>query len=85
MRVNLVSGVSLRFVNLGAVAATRMNIALHYQGAAETMVASGTFAARNPIDRNVAAFSGALYAGASADCSVTSATFADGSTWNAGP
>jgi len=85
MRMNFVSGISLRFVNVRDVAATRVNISLHYQGATETMVAGGTFAAGDLIDRDVAAFSAALYAGPSPNCSVTSATFADGSTWSAGP
>jgi hypothetical protein len=82
-RVNLVTGVSVRFRNLSDVTATRLTILVRYAGAAESIDWSGNFAAGRLFDQTVAAFTGASYAAATADCRLTAAVFADGTTWNA--
>jgi hypothetical protein len=82
-RVNLVTGVSVRFRNVSDVAATRLTILVRYAGATESIDRSGNFAAGRLADQTVAAFSGAPYTGATADCRLTAAGFADGTTWSA--
>jgi hypothetical protein len=82
-RTNLVTGVSMRFTNLRDVAATRLTVALRYAGSAESVAARGTFPPGRPVDESVPAFVGAAYVGPSADCRVTTAAFADGTTWGA--
>jgi hypothetical protein len=82
-RTNLVTGVSIRFTNLRDVAATRLSVALRYGGSTESSVATGTFISGRLVDRNLPAFVGAAYAGTQADCRITSAAFADGTTWDA--
>jgi hypothetical protein len=81
MQANLVSGISIRFANRRDVAATRLTFGLRYAGSAESIVENGTFAPGTMVDRNLPAFVGHPYAGASADCCVQSAEFADGTTW----
>jgi hypothetical protein len=82
-RVNLVTGVSVRFRNVSDVAATRLTILVRYAGATESIDRSGNFAAGRLVDQTVTAFTGAPYAGAAANCRLTAAVFADGTTWNA--
>jgi hypothetical protein len=83
MRVNSVSGVSVRFTNLRDVAATALTFVLRYTGSTESIEEHGAFAGGRPIDRTLPAFTGADYTAAVADCRVTSAAFADGTTWDA--
>jgi hypothetical protein len=82
IRTNLVTGISVRFTNLRDVAATRLTIVVRYAGSSESIAERGAFAGGRPFDRTVPAFTGDAYAGASADCRLASAAFADGTTWD---
>ncbi len=78
MRANVVTGVTVRLTNLRAQPLTRVTIEVRYAGSTQASTQSGLFAAGRPVERLLPLFGGDPYLGASADCRVTSATFADG-------
>lgn len=82
-RVNDVSGIAVRFVNVGALTAIRAELGVEYGGSTQQAAVSGTFLSGRSIERTVGAFAGTTYTSASAACRIRSVLFADGSAWNA--
>ncbi len=85
LRVDFVSGLVLRFVNLSRVQATLVRFTVRYQGSIETVTDRGAFATGIPVEHTFAAFAGTVYGAEAARCSIVWATYADGSSWSASP
>lgn len=70
---------SYRFVNNGAVPATKVTLLVKDDTGTRSIEDNGTFSPGVAIDRNLA--DGAGYQGGNLNCQVSSVQFADGSSW----
>jgi len=75
------SGVTIAYVNDADVAASEIHFRVKYRGRTLAFVDRGAFPPHAKLTRTFANMS-EVFTGNSADCSVTSATFADGSRWD---
>lgn len=82
LRLATAAGLTIVYTNERDVAAGDIHFRVRYAGSTLTFVDRGTFAPHAKISREFDSFS-AVFSGSAADCSVTSATFVDGTRWDA--
>ncbi len=83
-RTSTVAGLTVELTNERDVAATGIRLRVRYRGQKFTFDDRGTFAPHLKLTREFTKIN-SVFAGDSADCSVISVTFADGTRWDAPP
>jgi len=81
MRTSSVAGLTIVYTNDRDVAASEVDFRVRYQGRTLKFVDRRSIPAHAKISREFSNFNAVFY-GNSADCSVTSAAFADGTRWD---
>ena len=79
----LAGDLRITFVDNAPLAATNVRFAVSYDNVSQIIDDSGTFSSGVPITHDFAPSANLRYTG-SAQCSVQSVTFSDGSRWQAG-
>lgn len=82
LRTSFVNGIVIGYTNERDAAATEIHFSVRYAGKTLTFVDRGTFAAHAKVEREFTKFS-AVYSGSPVECRAVSASFADGSRWDA--
>ena len=85
LRIDFVSGVNVRFVNLRQATATAVRFSFRYQGDTVSLTEHGMFASGLRIERSYATFAGQVSGGSSTSCTALQVTYDDGTTWFAHP
>ena len=80
LRIDFVTGLGVRFVNLRHATASTVRFTFRYQGETVVVTERGTFATGLPIERTYATFAGQVSGGRAADCNVSQITYDDGTT-----
>jgi hypothetical protein len=75
------SNLRISFVNQAPVTATNVRFIVRYADRTQVIEDAGTFSSGTPITQDFTPATNAPYGGSSAQCSVESVTFSDGSTW----
>jgi len=76
-----VSNLRITFVNQAPLTATNVRFAVRYADRTQIIDDAGTFSSGTPITQDFTPAANSGQYGGSAECSVQSVTFADGSTW----
>ncbi len=85
LRIEFVSGLNVRFVNLRHATATAVRFTFRYQGDTVSLTDRGMFATGLPIERSYPTFAGQASGSYAATCNVSQVNFDDGTTWFAHP
>jgi len=78
-----VDGLSISFINGGTAPATSIDFLVRYGGRSYDLIANGSFASQTPVTQSFDGVDRAAFTQDAAQCSVRSATFADGTAWHA--
>jgi hypothetical protein len=81
-RMSPAGALTIVYTNDRDVAASDIAFRVSYQGRSRTFIDRGSFAPHTKISHEFNSW-GAIYDGSSADCSLISAAFADGTRWDA--
>jgi|ERR1700733_2374993 len=76
-----VSNLRISFVNQAPLTATNVRFAVRYADRTQIIEDAGTFSSGTPITQDFTPTALSAYGAGSAQCSVESVTFSDGSTW----
>jgi hypothetical protein len=82
LRTSFVNGIAIGYTNERDAAATEIHFSVRYAGKTLTFVDRGTFGPHAKVEREFTKFS-AVYSGSPVECRAVSASFADGSRWDA--